>query len=74
MSTEPKKIDLVKLREKLPRNYRSIIAERTGKSETTAYEVSKGNLKSPIVLKELVKLAKENSQQNDDIASDIDNL
>ena len=71
MTTE---INLDKLKAKLPRGYGKKLALRTGKSESAVYQTLSGDLNSLIIIKEAVKMAKEHMQQNNDIASEIDNL
>ncbi len=67
-------LDLDKLRAKLPRGYGKLLATATGKTENAVYQSLKGKFYSPIIIKEAVNLAKEYSQDNNDIASEIDNL
>jgi len=65
---------LKKLKSKLPRNYRSILANRTGKSESAVYKALVGDLNNPEIIKAAIALAKEEVDKNDDMLKDIQSL
>jgi len=65
---------LEKLKSKLPRNYRSVLAGRTGKSKNTVYLAVKGDIDNPEIIKAAIALAKEEVDKNDDMLKSIQSL
>lgn len=63
-----------KLRSKLSRGYGKELAARTGKSESAVYQALTGDINSPEIIKAAIQLAKEQADQSNDIANQIDNL
>ncbi len=67
-------IDYKKLRSKLPRGYAKTLAFNLDVSESAVYQTVTGKIKSDVILAAAVRLAQENSQKNNDLASQINAL
>nr|WP_321409290.1 hypothetical protein [uncultured Carboxylicivirga sp.] len=65
---------LKKLKSKLPRNYRGILAKRTGKSESAVYQALIGTINSPEIIDEAIRLAEEQVHKNNDMLKKIESL
>ena len=74
METELKKINLVKLRANLPRNYAANLAKKMGKTKGAIYQVAAGEIYSLPILRELVKLATENVKEHNRLVGIIEKL
>ena len=67
-------IDLEKLLQKLPKNYRIVISVKLGVSADTVYKVLKGKFNNEDVIDEAISLAKITVDKNEIRRNQIRNL
>ncbi len=56
------KAELKKIKGRLPRGYLKLIAERTGKSESSVYKTLSGLMHNTTILEEAISMAKEHTE------------